>query len=334
MTRLRTSLLTAAGAVAAALAVAPSGASAQAPVDCVTRAGAYEPGVNCRTVAVDGAPREFIVYVPERAAPSAAGRPLVFMFHGTSGDGAQYLRISGWREQADATGLVAVFPTGLRYRILESGRRVTKWNDGGLAAKIDLGERPPSYPAGAPMPADDVGFVDTMLADLRARLPIDPARTYASGFSNGGEFTARLAMERSGVFAAAGFSAGGLDRVHVPDRPIPLALTLGTRDDRVLAQTGLPELPLDPAQILATPAIAATLGTLQRSLGLLREPTDVRTQALSTRLRWSGAGGRELQFTMLAGVTHQFPNGGNNPAGFEAAAHFARFFAAHPLPVR
>ena len=52
----------------------------------------------------------------------------------------------------------------------------------------------------------------------------------------------------------------------------------------------------------------------------------------ATRLRWSGAG--ELQFTMLEGVTHQFPNGRNNPAGFEAAAHFVRFFAAHPLPVR
>ena len=134
------------------------------------------------------------------------------------------------------------------------------------------------------------------------------------------------------MFAAAGFSAGGLQQVHVPDRPIPMALTLGTRDDRVLAQTGLRELPLDPAEILATPAIAATLGTLQRSLGLTREPTAVRTSARATRLRWSGAG--ELQFTMLAGVTHQFPNGRNNPGGFVAAAHFADFFAAHPLPVR
>ena len=111
-----------------------------------------------------------------------------------------------------------------------------------------------------------------------------------------------------------------------------MALTLGTLDDRVLAQTGLSELPLDPAAILATPAIAGTLGTLQRSLGLTREPTGVREFEHATRLRWSGAG--ELQFTMLEGVTHQFPNGRNNPAGFGAAAHFVRFFAAHPLPVR
>lgn len=156
---------------------------------------------------------------------------------------------------------------------------------------------------------------------------------YASGFSNGAEFTARLAVERSGVFAAAGFSAGGLQRAHVPDRPIPIAFTLGTHDDRVLAQTGLDELPLDPAAILATPAIAATLGELQRALGLTREPAAVRVREHSTRMRWSGAG--ELQFTMLLeGVSHKFPNDRNNPAGFDAAAHFARFFAAHPLPVR
>ena len=46
------------------------------------------------------------------------------MFHGSSGTGEQFLRTSGWREQADREGLIAVFPTGLRYRVLESGRRV------------------------------------------------------------------------------------------------------------------------------------------------------------------------------------------------------------------
>ena len=83
------------------------------------------------------------------------------------------------------TGLVAVFPTGLRYRVLDSGRRVTKWNDFSLADEVDLTERPPGYPAGAPMPADDVGFVDSMMGDIGRRLPIDRRRVYASGFSNG-----------------------------------------------------------------------------------------------------------------------------------------------------
>ena len=120
------------------------------------------------------------------------------------------MRISGWREQADATGLIAVFPQGLRYRILENGRLSTKWNDYTLASQVDLSERPRGYPESSPWPADDVGFVDAMVSDLRAELPIDRHRIYASGFSNGGAFTARLAVERSDRLAAAAFSGGGL----------------------------------------------------------------------------------------------------------------------------
>jgi hypothetical protein len=35
---------------------------------------------------------------------------------------------------------------------------------------------------------------------------------------------------------------------------------------------------------------------------------------------------------MLAGVRHQFPNGGNNPNGFAAAPQFWDFFSQHRLP--
>ena len=162
------------------------------------------------------------------------------MFHGSTGTHTQFLRISGWREQADATGLVAVFPQGLRYRVLDSGRLSSKWNSFDLASEVDLSERPRGYPESSPWPADDVGFVDSIIADLRSELPIDRHRVFASGFSNGGAFTARLAVERSTELAAAAFSGGGLDAVHSPARPIPMYNTVGTLDDRVLAQTGPP----------------------------------------------------------------------------------------------
>ena len=200
-------------AALAALALAPAAAAADGPLppgSCETHGAAglaYETGVNCRFVEVDDHPRRYVVYVPDRRLPEA---PVVFMFHGSSGTGEQFLRISGWREQADRTGLVAVFPTALQYRVLESGFRVTKWNEFGLRAKIDPHELPPGYPEDAPMPADDTGFVDAMLADLDSRLPIDRHRIYMSGFSNGAGFAARLSVERSTRVAAAAYSAGGL----------------------------------------------------------------------------------------------------------------------------
>lgn len=346
--------LVAALALTAALA-APSGAlaatperanpSSQSPLPpgaCATHGAvgrAYEVGVNCRVVDVDGHPRRFVVYVPSTAPVTGPRAPVVFMFHGSSGSGEQFLRISGWREQADATGLIAVFPTGLRYRVLDSGRLSTKWNDYSLASQVDLRERPQGYPANAPWPANDVGFVDAMMADLGAQLPIDRHRVYASGFSNGAGFTARLAVERSTVLAAAAFSAGALPAAQAPARPIPMYLTLGTLDDRVLAQTGPPpltRLPLDPLALLAEPVIRSTLGAHLATLGLDAGDFGVTSAARSTSLRWPATGtgpdGALMRFAVLDGLQHKYPNGGNNPAGFEAAPEFWAFFRTHRLP--
>ena len=149
-------LVLAAMAVTALLAV-PQSASADPSCETQGAAGlAYEIGVNCRTVELDGVDREYLVYVPRQRPVTGERAPVVLMFHGSSGTGAQFLRTSGWREQADRSGLVAVFPTGLRYRVLDSGRRVTKWNDFSLPGEVDLQELPPGYPEGSPMPANDV----------------------------------------------------------------------------------------------------------------------------------------------------------------------------------
>jgi polyhydroxybutyrate depolymerase len=351
----KTLLAGAAAALAASVAVsavpahaltAPLGSTkgsrAAAPDACVTSgpAGtAYRPGVNCRVVDVDGFPRRYIVYIPRTRPVTGSRAPVVFMFHGSSGNGQKFLRISGWREQADATGLVAVFPTGLRYRVLESGRLSTKWNDDDLASQVDLDEKPRGYPEDAPWPANDVGFVDAIGHDLDAQLPIDRHRIYASGFSNGANFTARLAMERSTVFAAAAFSAGSLGVQHAPARPIPMYMTVGTLDDRVLEQTGPPplsQLPLNPIELLSVPVVEATLTRHLASLGLDPGDFGTTTQAHSTSFRWpargTGQDGALMRFAALEGLRHNYPNDRNNPFGFEAAPEFWDFFAAHPLP--
>ena len=327
---LRTLLAALALALAPAV-LAPAAHAAPPAVDCVTTSGAYAAGANCRTIEVDGATRRFVAYVPATVPATGPSRPVVFMFHGSSGSGEQFLRISGWRQQADATGLVAVFPTGLRYRILENGRRSTKWNDGDLARKIDLGDRPAGYPADAPFPADDVGFTDAILAELGAHLPLDRHRVYASGFSSGADFAAHLAVERSTVFAAAGFAAGGLHAPAQPARPIPMSMSVGTRDDRVLALTGLAALPLDPVEILTQPVLDAELEVHLATLGLDPSRYAAIARPRLTELSWP-ASDPQFRFTMLAGVRHQYPNGRNNPGGFAAAPEFWRFFAAHPLP--
>jgi poly(3-hydroxybutyrate) depolymerase len=312
------------------------------PGACVTEGAVgipYRTGVNCRTVEVDGQPRRFIVYVPRHRPVTGPLRPVVFMFHGSSGTGEQFLAHSGWREQADATGLVAVFPTGLRYRVLDSGRLSTKWSSFDLAGEVDLEEKPAGYPEDAPWPADDVGFTGSIMRDLGRRLPVDHDRVYASGFSNGAEFTARLAVERSDLLAAAAFSGGALGTPQSPGRPIPMWLTAGTLDDRILAQTGPPpltELPLDPVALLAEPVVDSTLDAHTATLGLDERLHGTLALPDSTELRWpavgEGPGGGVFRFTLLARLGHAYPHARNNDAGFEAAPEFWEFFRTHRLP--
>ena len=178
-----------------------------------------------------------------------------------------------------------------------------------------------------------------MMGDLGAQLPIDRHRVYASGFSNGAGFTARLAVERSTVLAAAAFSAGALPAAQAPAAPDP-----DVPDPR---NAGRPCPGADRAAA-ADPATARPAGAAGRAgdqvddrahlatLGLDTGDFGVISDARSTSLRWPATGtgpdGALMRFAMLDGLQHRYPNGHNNPAGFEAAPEFWDFFRTHRLP--
>ena len=323
-------------------------------------------GVNCRVVPIDGFPREYIVYVPENPSfdPDEA-LPVVFMFHGSSGDATKFLRISGWREKAEEVGLIAVFPTGLEHFVLDSGRCSTKWHDYSLPGEIDPDVKPRrrtpgggilDYPAGAPWPPDDVGFVEAMLEDVEAEAHVDRARVYATGFSNGANFTARLAVELADRFAAAAWVGGGLDAVHVPDaRRMPVAIVAGQCDEKLAENLGLPidkaacvagqpnagGLPLDPAAWPGLPVLETFVSHHLESFGLELEPDDVRAEATFGQVTWrtpvpANFDGNRLKLTVLAGITHEYPRcdvgGCNNSHGFSAADRFWQLFSAYAPP--
>ena len=328
--------------VAGAGMIAPAGAAGDVTCDSQAEAGsAYVQGVNCRTVSIDGHPRRYIVYVPRgpRHDPDRK-RPLVLMHHGTGGDGGQFLKISGWREQAERHDLIAVFPTGLRYRVLDGApSKKTKWHSFGLSDKVDLDDRPSGYPDDAPWPADDVAFTRAILDDVEGGLEINRRRIYASGFSNGAEFTARLAVELSDRLAAVGYAAGGLYDAHQPARPIPVAAILGTLDDRIQAQLGLggSPLPLEPEpllRLLGEPFVAPHLETL----GLAPRPFELRTNPASTSFRWTQTApgsepGSSFNLSVLAGLEHKYPQRAQQPGGLRGGPALPQVLLAAPPAV-
>jgi poly(3-hydroxybutyrate) depolymerase len=284
-------------------------------------------GVVCATTTVDGFTREYLVYLPERVRSPA---PLVIMYHGSSGTGPQFFWTSGWREQADANGLVAIFPTGLEYLVLDEGRVNTKWNDFNLASEVDLARKPRGYPAGAPWPTDDVKFTRLMIENVSRLLSVDGSRIFVSGFSNGAGLVQRLSVEASDVIDAVAGHFSMLQAAMTPKARISRFLTVGNRDDRLITALGLTSpLPMTLEGFRAIGPLGAGIRN-ELMTWQLEDPPSVTTprpgvtQARWTRPQAGNASGNVLSFAVLEGLGHQYANGRNSPV--VAAAVFWSFF--------
>lgn len=271
---------------------------------------------------VGGYTRTFIVHVPASYTGSTP-LPVVFMYHGSSGDGERFYRISGWREKADAEGFIAVFPDGLRYCVEEDGRtkHITKWNDGKLETYVCPGQALP----------DDVQFFREMVAYLDSSFSIDRQRVYVSGFSNGANFGARLAVEAGDLIAAVAIVAGTLVLPQpVMVRPLPVFQVAGAADPGLLDLRGGLPMPLAPDSIRTDSFFAPIIEQWLDLLGLT-DAMRARQAPWHGAIGFHGPGVRYI-FAVVEGLEHKYPNGANNPAGYIAANRFWEFFSRHRLP--
>jgi polyhydroxybutyrate depolymerase len=131
--------------------------------------------------------RSYIVYAPPSYNP---GRPMpaVVLLHGRPGNAPGMALITQMNEVAARHGFIVVYPDGID----------NEWN-----AQFDLAGRGVSLGGQrSTLPQDDVGFLETLMQDLRVDLNIDPRRMYLGGFSNGGFMTHRMACSAGDTFAA------------------------------------------------------------------------------------------------------------------------------------
>ncbi|MBQ0958941.1 prolyl oligopeptidase family serine peptidase [Ideonella sp. 4Y11] len=164
-----------------------------------------------------GQSRSVIVHVPP-GLPAGQAAPLVLALHGGGGhaafmaDDERY----GLSRQADRSGFVVAYPNG--FSRLPGGRFAT-WNAGGCCgAARDRG-------------SDDVGFIRAVVASVRERIAVDPARIFATGMSNGGMLAHRLACDGADLFRAVAAVAGtDATRQCTPSRPVSV-LHIHARDD-------------------------------------------------------------------------------------------------------
>jgi polyhydroxybutyrate depolymerase len=157
----------------------------------------------------DGIVRSYDLFVPEYAGSQPL--PVVFVFHGGYSTPAEAEKVTRMHELAAQVGVIVAFPA--------AAGEDRHWNDGR------------GYTAGGP---DDISFVDAVIEDIAAMYPVDRQRLFATGLSNGGMFTLRLACERADTFRAfapviANFPVEYVD-LCAPARAVPIAFIHGTSD--------------------------------------------------------------------------------------------------------
>jgi polyhydroxybutyrate depolymerase len=91
--------------------------------------------------------------------------------------------------------------------------------------------------------ADDVGYLRSVLADVRTRYSVDPKRVFAVGVSNGGFMAQRWACEPggdlSGIISISGVGPEKAEPECRPSRPVSVVHIHGDRDDVISYQGGI-----------------------------------------------------------------------------------------------
>ena len=268
--------------------------------------------------------RSFLLHVPEDATPPI---PLVIAFHGGGGNAAGYQRTAGIDRVADREGFAVAYPDGTGRR--QNSRRFLTWNAGdccGLAHEKG---------------SDDVAFARALIEAVAERIPLDRARVYATGHSNGAMMTYRVAAEAARSFAAVAPVAGSMNvQTFAPAAPVPILHIHSVDDPRASyaggeRKTGRLSIPhYDVEERLAQ--WRRQNGCSETSSVVERRVRDGHTAALYV---WSDCkAGHEVRLWKLTGAGHGWPGGkaqlperivGSQTAvidaGEEAWAFFRRF---------
>jgi polyhydroxybutyrate depolymerase len=281
---------------------------------------AYAAGATTHRIVSGGRTRTFLVYAP---AGRGGPMPVVLLLHGSTGDGAGMLGLTGFDRVADADGFIAVYPDGYR-RSWADGRGVSPADQAGV---------------------DDVAFLGAVLDDVDAHYPADRSRTYVTGISNGAMMAHRLGCDLAGRITAIAPDAGGMSvatslACH-PSRPVPVLDIQGTADPLVPYGGGEVTVPGTGAQrgpLLSAPDTAAAWNRLDGCAGgpvSSRVPDSADDGTTTSIQRWCGG---EVELYTVTGGGHTWPGGvqylpaaivGRTARDFDASTVIGAFFEAH-----
>lgn len=151
----------------------------------------------------------YLLMLPANYQPERQYK-LLLAFHGSGGRASQMQTMAQF-ERASNDYIVA-YPNS----------KEIEWNEG---CDCNIAHR---------KGADDLGFVDKVIADIQSKHKLAEGEIYAAGFSQGGLFTQNLACNRSETFKAVAVVAGSMSRQLAdscaPTKPVSILMLHGDAD--------------------------------------------------------------------------------------------------------
>ncbi|ULQ54661.1 extracellular catalytic domain type 1 short-chain-length polyhydroxyalkanoate depolymerase [Flavihumibacter fluvii] len=177
------------------------------------------------SLSIDGITRTYTLNLPPNYY-TAGDFSLVIALHGGGGSADQFESTSLLTTKADAAKFIIVYAEGVQSDGLLKART---WNAGSCcdyAAEKNI---------------NDVKFIAELINTLTAKYKINPKKVYATGHSNGGMMSYRLACELSDKIAAIAVSGCTLMVTQPcnPTRPVPILHMHSYLDENVPYQGGV-----------------------------------------------------------------------------------------------
>jgi len=286
-----------------------------------SQSGKLPTGESTRKLTHDGLERSYILYVPT-SINWKQPIPLVFVFHGGTGNAESAVRMSGFNKVADQNGFLVAYPNGTG-RL--SDNKLLTWNGGnccGYAQQKNV---------------DDVGFIRAIVEDVKSLANIDPKRIYASGMSNGGILSQRLACEAVDVFAAIAPVSGTLNFSPCsPSQPISVIEFHGTSDQNIPYDGGFGPKSLVNVDFASVKDSVGFWTSFNKCSPQPQADTagDIKHEA------WIGCmASTSVELYTINGGGHAWPGGAAGRAeadqptqSISASQLIWKFFSAHPKP--
>lgn len=256
---------------------------------------------NTRTIQHEGVERTYHMYLPnnfDKANPT----PLVFALHGGGGTGTNFedvVSAGTLTTAAESRSVILITPDGIDKR----------WNDG----RPEIFGNDPMY--------DDVGFISAIIDDMIQNYGVDANRVYATGISNGGFMSMRLAMDLSNKIAAIAPVTAQITEAmqsKVPEFPISIMIINGEDDPLVPYNGGCIDVPSTPE--CSRGEVLSTLETIEKFKGFNQCSNPSETETIIDTIPNDGTSveitsykaceqGSEVVLVKVIGGGHTWPSG-------------------------